>query len=114
MTIFRLSMAASWVLIMSLTIYIVSVHGFNWPVVFFSDVLGFDWRSQFNTDFLIHLFILFSWVYWREESKVKGVVYGFLSVIMGGMFGFAYLLYASYAAKGNVKALLLGSHYNGE
>ena len=114
MTIFRLSMAASWVLIMSLTLYIVSVHGINWPVVFFGDLFSFDWRSQFNTDFLIHLVLLFSWVYWREASKIKGLVYGLLSVFMGGMFGFAYLLYASYAAKGNVKAILLGSHYNGE
>lgn len=114
MTTFRLAMAASWVLIMGLTIYIVSVHGFNWPAVFFGDLLNVDWRTQFNIDFLFHLLILFSWVYWREASKLKGLIYGFLSVIMGGMFGFAYLLYASYTAKGNVKAILLGSHYNGE
>lgn len=114
MTLFRLSMAASWVMIMSLTLYVVSSYGVNWPAVYFGDLIAMNWRTQFNADFLVHLLLLCSWVYWREESKVKGAIYGFLSIIMGGMFGFAYLLYASYAAKGNVKAILLGSHYKGE
>lgn len=113
MTIFRASMAASWVLIMGVTIYVVAVHGINWPVVYFGDLFALNWRSQFNLDLLIHLALFYSWVYWREESKTKGMVYGFLT-LMGGMFSFAYLLYASYAAKGNVKKFLLGMHYKEE
>ena len=114
MTILRGFLAFSWLLIMGVTLYAVSQLGFNWPAVFFSDLFGNEWRSQFNTDFLIHLFLLCGWVYWREESKLKGAVYGFLSIFMGGMFGFAYLLFHTYKSKGNMKALLLGSHYAGE
>jgi len=114
MTNFRVFLALSWVLIMGITLYAVSQLGYNWPAVFFTDLVGNEWRSQFNTDFLIHLFLLCAWIYWREESKVKGAVYGFLSIFLGGMFGFAYLLFHTFKANGNMKAILLGSHYNGE
>ena len=110
MTILRTFLAISWVLIWAITIYAVIKAGYFWPEVYFGDLFGHPWRSQFNTDFLVHLFLLASWVYWREESKVKGFIYGFLSIFMGGMFGFAYILYASYVAKGDVKKMLLGSH----
>ena len=96
---------------MGITLYAVVRLGFNWPAVYFGDLLSHPWRSQFNTDFLIHLFLLCGWVYWREASKVKGAVYGFLSIFLGGMFGFAYLAVATYKAKGNMEAVLLGSHY---
>ena len=69
MTALRGFLAFSWVLIMGVTIYAVSQIGFNWPAVFFGDLFGNEWRSQFNTNFLIHLFLLCAWVYWREESK---------------------------------------------
>jgi len=29
---------------------------------------------------------------------------------MGGMFGFAYLFFATYKAKGNMQAMLFGTH----
>jgi hypothetical protein len=37
-------------------------------------------------------------------------MFGFLSIIMGGMFGFPYLLYATYKASGDPAAILLGVH----
>ena len=111
---FRIFMAVAWVAIMASTIYAANALGYFWPAVYFGDLFDHPWRSQFNTDFLIHLFILCSWIYWRESSKIKGAIYGFLSIFMGGMFGFAYLFYASYTARGNVSAMLLGSHYQGE
>ena len=114
MSILRVFLALSWLLIMGVTINAVSQQGFNWPAVYFGDLFGNEWRSQFNTDFLIYLFLLCAWVYWREESKVKGAVYGFLSIFLGGVFGFAYLLYHTCKTNGNMKALLLGSHYAGE
>ncbi|MFT6123985.1 MAG: hypothetical protein ACJAW2_000646 [Shewanella sp.] len=111
MTNFRVALLISWILIMSITAYAIVQAGPNWPAIYFGDLfLGNPWRQQFNTDFLIHLFILCSWVFWREESKLKGAIYGFLSIIMGGMFGFMYILYASYQAKGNVSKILLGHH----
>ena len=99
-----------WVLIIGVTVYAVLREGFNWPAVFFGDLFGHPWRSQFNTDFLIHLLLLAGWVFWREESKVKGAIYGFLSIFLGGMFGFIYILVSSISAKGDPKKMLLGYH----
>ena len=106
----RLFLLVSTILIYALTIIAVMTKGFNWPVVYFGDLLHLDWRTQFNADFLIHLFLLATWVAWREGFTTKGYIFGFLSIFMGGMFGFAYLLVATYKAKGDPRLLLLGVH----
>ena len=92
------------------TIFASFAQGINWPVVYFGDILKLDWRSQFNTDFLIHLFLLATWVSWREGFTSKGYVFGFLSIFLGGMFGFPYILVATYKAKGDLREILLGVH----
>lgn len=71
-----------------------------------SDVLALDWRTQFDVDFLVHLFLLATWIIWREGGGLKAYVYGFLSIVMGGMFSFPYLLLATYRAQGKPQALL--------
>lgn len=105
-----------WFLVFStVAIYVVTVFailsdGFNWPVFYFGDMLNLDWRSQFNTDFLLHLFLLATWISWREGFTIKGHLFGFLSIIMGGMFGFPYILVAIYKAQCDPQKLLLGVH----
>lgn len=87
--------------------------GVNWPVVYFGDILNFAWRSQFDIDFLIRLILLATWIVWREGFSTKGYIYGFLSIFLGGMFSFPYILLAIYKAKGEIKPLLLGVYaYN--
>ncbi len=81
--------------------------GINWLAVLFGDLLPLDWRSQFNTDFLNHLLLLVSW---REGFTKKGFVFGFQGIFLGGMFGFPYLLAASYEAQGDPQVVLLGVH----
>ena len=106
----RLFLMVSTVLIYAMTMMAVNAKGFNWPIVYFGDLLNFDWRSQFNADFLIHLLLLAIWVVWREGFTMQGYIFGFLSIFMGGMFGFVYLLVVTYKAKGDPKLLLLGVH----
>ena len=100
MTWLRLFLLFSAVLIFAITFFAINANGFNWPSVFFGDILEMNWRSQFNVDFLIHLFLLATWIAWREGFTAKGYLFGFLSIFMGGMFGFLYILYATYQAKG--------------
>jgi len=109
-SILRVFLGLSWLLIMGVSIYAAMELGFNWPEIYFGDLVGNAWRSQFNTDFLIHLLLLCAWIYWREESKLKGALLGFLSIFMGGMVGFAYLLHATYKANGDARAFMLGYH----
>ena len=110
MSFLRVFLVVSTVVIFAISIYAAITKGFNWPLVYFGDLLFLDWRTQFNTDFLIHLFLLATWIAWREGFKTKGYVFGFLSIFMGGMFGFPYLLHAIYKAQGDPKLMLLGAH----
>jgi len=112
MTSLRFFLIISTFLIFTVSIYAVVTKGINWPAVYFGDLLHLDWRTQFNTDFLIHLFLLATWIAWREGFTTKGLVYGFLSIFMGGMFGFPYILHATYKAGGDPIAILLGVHRN--
>ena len=111
MALLRIFLFFSTVIIFTVSIYAAVAHGVNWPAVFFGDLLSLDWRSQFNADFFIHLLLLATWVSWREGFTAKGYVFGFLSIFMGGMFGFPYLLHATYKSRGDPKAILLGVNY---
>lgn len=106
----RIFLIASTIVIYVVTILAINDGGFNWPAVYFGDLLSLDWRSQFNADFLIHLFLLALWVSWREGFTPKGHVFGFLSIFLGGMFGFPYILLATYRANGDPRKMLLGVH----
>lgn len=106
----RLFLLISTITIFLITIIAINNQGIFWPEVFFGDILSLDWRSQFNVDFLIHLLLLATWIIWREGNTIKGYIFGFLSIFMGGMFGFLYILFATYTAKGNPNLILLGTN----
>jgi hypothetical protein len=108
MTPLRTYLLVSTLVIFAVSIYVVSTAGVNWPAVYFGDQIRLDWRSQFNTDFLLHLGLLANWIAWREGFSAKGWLFGVLSIFMGGMFSFPYLLLATYKVQGNPTALLLG------
>ena len=110
MTSLRVFLTIATATIFTISIYAALTNGVNWPAVYFGDLLDLDWRSQFNIDFLIHLFLLATWISWREGFTAKGFVFGFLSIFLGGMFGFPYLLHATYKASGDPRAILLGVH----
>jgi hypothetical protein len=110
MKILRVFLVLSSVTIYAITIIASLGQGLNWPAVAIADLLEFGWRSQFDIDFIIHLLLLASWVIWREGANTKAYIFGILSIIMGGMFSFPYILYATYKAGGEPKALVLGVH----
>ncbi|MEO9930861.1 hypothetical protein [Rhodopirellula bahusiensis] len=85
-------------------------QGINWPAVALNDLTALNWRSQFDTDFLVYLALGATWITWREGFTIKGHCFAFLSVFLGGMFSFPYLLLATYRTKGDPKMLLLGVH----
>ena len=107
----RIFLLVATLLIYAVTVIAIQQKGFNWPAVYFGDLLQGDWRTQFNADFLIHLFLLATWVSWREGFTRRGQLFGFLSIVMGGMFGFPYILYAIYRAGGDPRKVLLGVHH---
>ena len=110
MNTLRVMLAISTVGIYTFTIIAILSQGWNWPAVAINDLVSLGWRTQFDFDFIIHLLLLASWVVWREGANMKGYVFGFLSIILGGMFSFPYIIYATYKAKAQPSALLLGVH----
>ena len=109
MNTLRLLLIVSTFIIFLITFVASTNQGIFWPAVYFGDIFSLDWRSQFNIDFLIHLILLATWIVWREGNTFKGYAFGFLSIFMGGMFGFPYILYATYKAKGDPKLVVLGT-----
>ena len=109
-TILRVLLLASTIVIYVFTYSAVAAQGINWPTVALGDILALNWRSQFDVDLVIHLLLLATWISWREGFSMKGHIFGFLSIVMGGMFSFPYLLHAIYAANGNPVVTLLGGH----
>jgi len=110
MTTLRALLIVSTLAIYLFTFVAVASYGANWPAVAINDILALNWRSQFDIDFILHLLLLATWISWREGFTAKGYAFGFLSIVMGGMFSFPYILYATYMAKGDPKEVLLGSH----
>jgi hypothetical protein len=76
--------------------------------VFFGDMATMAWPGQFNADFMCLLLLSGLWVGWRHRFSTAGVVLGLVAVFGGALFVSAYLLIASYRARGDVRALLLG------
>ena len=109
MTALRLFLLVSTVVIYLFTYLAIASHGINWPAVAVGDIVSLNWRSQFDIDFVIHLLLLASWISWREGFSLKGHFFGFLSIVMGGMFSFPYLIYATYLANGDPRGILLGN-----
>lgn len=112
MTSLRMFLIVSTGLIYTMTFIASANHGFNWPAVAFQDLMALNWRSQFDIDFAIYLLLGATWINWREGFTVKGNVYAFLSVFLGGMFTFPYLLIATYRTNGKLNSILLGVHAN--
>lgn len=110
MNAIRILLVVATVGIYALTVTAIMAQGWNWPAVAINDLLALNWRSQFDFDFVVHLLLLACWVVWREGANAKAYVFGVLSVVMGGMFSFPYLIHATYKAKARPRALLLGVH----
>lgn len=111
---FRFFLASATILIYLITVIAAVNHGVNWPAVAMEDLAAMNWRTQFDTDFLIYLFLGAIWISWREGFTPRGHLFGFLSVFFGGMFSFPYLLYATYESKGDLKVILLGLNHQHE
>jgi uncharacterized membrane protein (DUF485 family) len=110
MKAFRILLTVSTLVIYMLTVIAIVAHGWNWPAIAINDLLALNWRTQFDFDFIIHLLLLASWVVWREGANARAYLFGFLSIVMGGMFSFPYIIYATYKASGKPRALILGVH----
>lgn len=108
MTTFRISLVLSTIAIYAVTLIATFNFGINWPAVALQDLVALNWRSQFDIDFLIYLFLASTWIIWREGGTTLGYAFAFLNVFLGGMFTFPYLLFSSFKENGDPTKILLG------
>ena len=110
MNLFRGFLVIAWLLLVAVTANAFIKLGADGGMVFFSD-FSHAWRAQFYTDFSLHILLVAAWVFWREPSKLVGLLCA-LGTALGGVFTLLYLLIASVRAQGDVRRLLLGKHWN--
>lgn len=76
----------------------------------FLDDLGHPWRRQFYIDLEIHLLLVACWMIYREPSKMIGLFCGLATIVLGALVTAPYLLITTFRTKGDLVALLIGSH----
>ncbi|MEL7500590.1 MAG: hypothetical protein AAFN77_23560 [Planctomycetota bacterium] len=62
MTLLRIFLVVSTVLIYAITLIASAYHGINWPAVAIEDLMAMNWRSQFDIDFVIYLLLGATWI----------------------------------------------------
>jgi len=109
MTAFRILLFALFLNIIVYTAIVIGNHGANLVPDFLGDIAAVGWPGQFNVDFTSFLILSALWVAWRHHFSPVGLVLAVPALFGGIMFLAPYLLIASYAAKGDIRILLLGS-----
>lgn len=108
MQILRAILIVGWVLVMWVSIHAVQAMGASASGDIFMRDFSHPWRAQFNTDFSFHLLLMALWILYREKRLIRGIPFAVLSILVGGAFSLAYILVATFAAKGDFRRLLLG------
>lgn len=111
MYLLRAILLLGWIAVTYVTIVATAAQGIPAATEIFSnDMAALGWRAQFNTDLLLHMLLIGSWVAWRQKFSLQGIILGLLCCFSGSLFTYAYLLVLSIYCKGDVKKLVLGKH----
>ena len=109
MLAFRTFLVAFWLILIVYTLMVIGTHGLNLFHAFFGDMAAMAWSGQFNLDFMGFLLLSGIWVAWRNRFSVTGLLLALLAVFGGITVLMPYLLYLSYAARGDMREVLLGT-----
>jgi hypothetical protein len=112
MQILRAILIVGWLLVLWITMHAIQAMGASASGDIFMRDFGHPWRAQFNTDFSFHLLLMALWILYREKSLIRGIPFAVLSIVGGGAFSLAYILVATFVAKGDIRRLLLGDCAN--
>jgi hypothetical protein len=109
----RFILVATWLVLAWVTFQAGQQLGFDKAGDYFFGDLSHPWRAQFNTDFGIHLLLVAAWFVWSASNRALGTVFAVLAVLGGDLFTLAYLLVRSIQTGGNLRAVVLGRHFEG-
>jgi tellurite resistance protein TehA-like permease len=104
---FRILLVAIWLVVAAVTLWALTKMGLlAYPRTFIGD-LSHPWRAQFYSDLSAHLFLVAGWIAHRERSRARGLMFAAATLLVGALFTFPYIFWASLRA-GNARTLLLG------
>ncbi|MBV9511736.1 MAG: hypothetical protein JO303_15800 [Caulobacteraceae bacterium] len=109
MAVFRGLLCILWLVLLVMTIHAVQAMGIGAAATVFLADYSHPWRAQYNTDFAIHTLLAAAWMVYRSRAWPIGLLCAFLALNMGSMFTLAYLLVATFQAKGDMVKVLLGA-----
>ncbi len=109
MNMFRVLLAAIWMIVLTYTGAVIANHGLGFLPVFFGDMISMGWAGQFNLDFMFMLLLGAIWVAWRHEFSLAGLSLAVFAFFGGVFFLSAYLLVTSYLVRGDAVRLLVGA-----
>jgi hypothetical protein len=107
---FRTLLTVLWLLLASYTSVVIARHGLDLLPIFFGDIGALTWPGQFNLDFLCLLMLSATWTAWRNGFSFAGLLLAVAALFGGAGFLLPYLLFLTWQAKGDMRAVLLGHH----
>ena len=107
--LFRLIALLGWLALALVTARATGAMGLSGLVDTVVEDLRHPWRAQLYLDFELHLLLFAGWIAWRERSRALGLVCGVATLALGALFTLPYLIFATVAAEGDARALLLGA-----
>ncbi len=108
MQAFRIFLGVYLIGLAAYTGVVIANHGWGLFQIFFGDIAAMGWPGQFNADFMGFLLLSGLWLAWRHNFSPLGLVLLPCGLFGGMGFLAPYLLVASFQAKGDMRAILLG------
>lgn len=105
---FQILLIAFFLAITTYTYLAVKNEGWNLFVIFFDNMMAFNWSGQFNLDFSSYLILSGLWIGWRYNFSAKGIILCIIASVLGILFFAPYLLVISVKENGDWKAIFLG------
>lgn len=113
MTFFRIGLIVMLASLLVYTLMVGLTHGWNLIPPFFAEIQAMTWQGQFNFDFAGFLILSATWTLWRNQFSLPAIGLALLAATGGILFLSIYLLYLSFATKGDINRILLGDERAG-
>jgi hypothetical protein len=109
MMLFRAALGTGWVGLLFVSVHAANAMGLGAAGAVFVGDFAHPWRAQFNTDFSLYLLLAAAWMVYRARSPFLGLICAMFAIALGGLFTLAYLLAATFQARGDMRRVLLGN-----
>lgn len=111
MNSFRLLLGAMSIAIVVVTVAAAAELGLPAAASTFLHELHHSWRMQLDSDLEIHLILAACWMIYHEQSMLIGVACAVAALVLGALFTAPYILIASFRARGDAAAVLIGTRW---